>query len=279
MLPEAFSGAPNLVVVAFRREQQSTVDSWVAWFESIASKHPRLRCYEVPVMATRWSPGRRVIDGGMAQAVRTPEARRRTLTVYTDVRRVTDALTIEDTGTVAVLLVDSDGWVRWRTTGPATARTGDELLAALDVDRTGRAEAAPSVEQFAFAFEARFRPLLALIGVTPGTAHVTLTPERLVARFGPWSFDTPTDNVVQVCRTGPYRWYTAIGPRGSFVDRGLTFGTTTEGGVCVLLREPVPALVPVGALRHPGITLTLAEPERFMASLRRYAPRDGSPDP
>lgn len=278
MLPEAFSGDPNLVVVAFRREQQSTVDSWVAWFDSIAPELPRLRCYEVPVIATRWSPGRRVIDGGMARAVRTAEARRRTLTVYTDVRRVTDALAIGDTGTVAVLLVDSNGWVRWRTTGPATAGAGDELLAALDVDRTGRADAAPSVEQFAFAFEARFRPLLALIGVTPGTAHVTLTPDRLVARFGPWSFDTPIDNVAQVCRTGPYRWFTAIGPRGSIVDRGLTFGTTTEGGVCVLLREPVAGLTPVGALRHPGITLTPAEPERFMASLRRYAPLDGSPD-
>ena len=48
-----------------------------------------------------------------------------------------------------------------------------------------------------------------------------------------------------------------------------TFGTTKHGGVCVLLREPVPGLTPVGPLRHPGITLTLAEPERFVASLCR----------
>jgi len=278
-LPEAFAGAANVVVVAFRREQQSTVDTWVAWFEAIAAEHPTLRCYEVPVIATRWSPGRRVIDGGMAQAVRAQEARRRTLTVYTDVRRVTDALAIADTATVTVVVVDADGWVRWRTTGPASESAGAELLAALDGNDAGSIAVPPSVEQFAFEFEPRLQPLLALIGVTPGTAHVTLTPERLVARFGPWSFETPIENVEEVCRTGPYRWYTAIGPRGSFVDRGLTFGTTTEGGVCVLLREPVPGLLPFGSLRHPGITLTLAEPDRFTASLRRRAslgsPHDG----
>ena len=88
-LPDDFEGSSNLVVVAFRREQQAMVDSWIAWFEGIAAANPELRCYEIPVLATRWSPARGFIDGGMARAVREREARRRTLTVYTDVRRVT----------------------------------------------------------------------------------------------------------------------------------------------------------------------------------------------
>ncbi len=272
-LPDDFSGAPNLVIVAFRREQQSMVDSWVAWFGTVATEHPTLRCYEVPVIATRWSPARPVIDGGMAQAVRAQEARRRTLTVYTDVRRVTDALAIDDTDTVTVLLVDSDGRLRWRTTGRVTEHAGAVLLATLTADASRHAGAADplSIEQFEFEFDPRFRPFLAVLGVTPSTAHVTLTADRLVARFGPWTCETPIGNVRDVCPTGPYQWYKCIGPRGSFVDRGLTFGTTTSGGVCVLLREPVPGLAPVGPLRHPGITLTLAEPERFVSSLRRRA--------
>ncbi len=273
-LPDAFAGSPNLVLVTFRREQQSTVDSWISWFDTISTTHPGFRCYEVPVLATRWSPARRFIDSGMARAVRGQEARRRTLTVYTDVRRVTDALAIDSTGTVAVLLVDADGGVRWRTTGPATVRAGHELLAVLAAGDTHDIPAgnrSPEVEQFEFAFEPRFRPMLAVIGITPGTAHLTLTPERLMARFGPWTCETAITNVREVCLTGPYRWFKAIGPRGSFVDRGLTFGTTTRRGVCVLLREPVTGLAPDGLLRHPGITLTLAEPDRFASSLRRRA--------
>ena len=270
-LPDAFLGASNLVIVAFRREQQAMVDSWVAWWETVAAEHPSLGHYEIPVIATRWSPARRVIDGGMAQVVRAQEARRRTLTVYTDVRRVTDALAIDATDTVTVLLVDANGRLRWRTTGSVSEQSGSELRAALTADLSRDAGAAESlsIEQFEFAFDTQFRPFLALLGVTSRTAHVTLTAEHLVARFGAWTCETPIGNVRDVCRTGPYHWYKAIGPRGSFVDHGLTFGTTTRGGVCVLLRSPVPGLTPVGPLRHPGITLTLAEPERFVASLRR----------
>ena len=70
-----------------------------------------------------------------------------------------------------------------------------------------------------------------------------------------------------MCITGPYRGYRAIGPRGSFADRGLTFGSTTAGGVCLLLREPVPGLEPTGRMRHPGITLTVADREGFATAI------------
>ena len=138
-------------------------------------------------------------------------------------RRVTDALAIDATDTVTVLLVDADGQLRWRTTGPVTEHSGFELRAAITADASRDADAAESlsIEQFEFAFHSRPRPVLALIGVTPGTAHVTLTAEQLMARFGPWTCETAIDNVRDVCRTGPYHWYKAIGPRGSFVDRGL----------------------------------------------------------
>ncbi len=131
-----------------------------------------------------------------------------------------------------------------------------------------------ATERFAFAFDRRFRPLLALAGVTPGRAHVTLTDDRLRIRFGPWTCDTALTNVRDTCITGPYQWYRAIGARASFADGGATFGTTTRGGVCILVHEPVPALAPFGLVRHPGITVTVAEAERFAATLRRRAGLD-----
>ena len=80
------------------------------------------------------------------------------------------------------------------------------------------------------------------------------------------------DQVQPICCvqvTEDYRWYRAIGPRGSFADRGLTFGTNTVRGVCVELTEPVPALVPGDILPHPAVTMTLADIDGFIAALKR----------
>ncbi len=127
--------------------------------------------------------------------------------------------------------------------------------------------------RFEFAFDPRFRWLLAGLGVRPATASVTVTADRLVARFGPWVCETPLTNVSAVEISGPYRWYTAVGPRGSFVDRGLTFGSTPAGGVCVLFHQPVRGLVPFGSGRHPGLTVTVADREGLAALLRSRAGR------
>ena len=131
ILPEAFAGSMNLVLLAFQREQQSIVDPWISWFDTISATHPGLRCYEIPMIGRRWSPARRFIDGSMAQAVREPEARRRTVTVYTDVRRVMDTLAIDSANTVTVLLVDADGRLRYRATGAPSEQLTRELLETL----------------------------------------------------------------------------------------------------------------------------------------------------
>ena len=130
-------------------------------------------------------------------------------------------------------------------------------------------------ERFRFAFDDRFRLPLAAMGVTPATAFVTLTAnDRFVARFGPWTCETPLSNVTCVERTGPYRWWRAIGARLSFKDAGATFGSTTAGGVCLCFAEPVRALDALGLLRHPGLTVTVADLDGFVAAVdRRIAER------
>jgi hypothetical protein len=120
-------------------------------------------------------------------------------------------------------------------------------------------------------FDPRFRLPLAALGITPATEHVTVTADRLVACFGPWTCRTTPANVRAVRRTGPYHACRALGPRLSLADHGLTLGTTTHRGVCLLLREPVSGIDPFGMIRHPGLTLTVAEPHRFAATVRDYA--------
>ncbi len=267
-LPGGLPGELNVVVVAFRRGQQALVDSWLPWLEQKAAADARLRYVELPTIGRRWAPARPAIDGGMASSISDDATRRRTLTVYTDVRRVTATLGIDDRGTIWLFVVDRDGRVTWRGSGGFDPSTAEALAAAFD--GTGRPND-DDVEQFEMAFDPRFRLPLAALGVTPTTAHVTIGPDRLVACFGPWVLRTTPANVRAVCLTGPYRGYRAIGARLSMADHGLTFGSTVARGVCVLFRDPVRGLDPLGLLRHPGLTLTVAQPERFASAVRRYA--------
>ncbi len=273
-LPAGLPGERNVVLIAFRREQQGLVDSWVPWLERRAATDPGLRFVELPAIGLQWQPARAAIHGGMAAAIRDEAVRRRTLTVYTDVRRVTAPLGIDDRNTIWLCLVDRAGRVAWRGSGgfdPATAAALDTALATALEPAAAPGPAGPEAEHFEMAFDPRFRLPLAALGVTPATAHITVAADRLVACFGPWACRTTPANVRAVRLTGPYRWHRAIGPRLSLADHGLTFGSTTARGVCLLLREPVRGIDPLGLIRHPGLTLTAADPDRLAATVRRHA--------
>jgi hypothetical protein len=133
-LPAAFEGERNVVIVAFKRDHQALVDSWLPWLEAQAAVDPGLRFYEVPTIGRIWAPVRTMIDGGMARAIKEPVVLQRTLTVYGDVNRLTRPLAIADTSTIAVFLVDAAGSVLWSGAGPFTdtssASLGDALHAA-----------------------------------------------------------------------------------------------------------------------------------------------------
>ena len=135
-LPAAFDGHLNLVAIAFRREHQGLVDSWVPWFEQQATVHPGLRFYEVPTIGRVWAPVRNFIDGAMASAIREPVILQRTLTVYGDVSRVTAPLGIDDRSTIAVVLVDPSGHVLWLGRGGFSEPLAHDLETVLaDDDR------------------------------------------------------------------------------------------------------------------------------------------------
>ena len=130
-LPTGLPGEWNVVIVAFQREQQELVDSWVPWLEERAATMPWLRFAELPAIGLQWQPARPVIDGGMAAAIRDQETRRRTLTVYTDLRRVTAPLGIGDRNTIWLFLVNRAGQVCWHGCGGWDPATAAGLAAAL----------------------------------------------------------------------------------------------------------------------------------------------------
>jgi hypothetical protein len=124
------------------------------------------------------------------------------------------------------------------------------------------------VSRFEFAFDPRFERVARLFGVRPDTAWVEVDDQTLRTRFGPWRLETRRDNVAGVEITGPFKAWKVAGPAHlSLEDRGLTFGTNAERGVCIVFREPVGGIEPTGRLRHPGLTVTVADPEGLRDAL------------
>jgi hypothetical protein len=124
------------------------------------------------------------------------------------------------------------------------------------------------LQEFAFAFDPRYRAPLAVLGVRPQTATVVAGRDVLRVRFGPWFLDTTLDNVADVVVDGPYRPYRVIGPHLSLADRGVTFGTNADAGVCVSFHEPVGALAGRRRLQHPNLTVTVVDPAGLAQLLR-----------
>jgi hypothetical protein len=122
--------------------------------------------------------------------------------------------------------------------------------------------------RFEFAFAPGYRPPALVFGIRSSTAWVDVGDEQLEARFGPWRVATPLSNVTGVAITGPYAFLKTAGPaRLAITDRGLTFATNGDRGVLISFASPIRGLDPVGALRHPELTVTVADVNGLAALL------------
>lgn len=122
--------------------------------------------------------------------------------------------------------------------------------------------------RFRFAFAASYRLPALVLGITPATAWVDVDEDEVRVRFGPWSLRTPRTNIASVQETGDFAWIKTAGPPHlSFTDRGVSFATNGDRGVCLQLHEPVTGIDPTGRIKHPGATLTVADPAALRALL------------
>jgi hypothetical protein len=132
-------------------------------------------------------------------------------------------------------------------------------------------------QRFEFAFNPTYERVARLFGISPQTAWVELTGVYLHARYGRWMVQTPLYNIASVEVTGPYRFFKTAGPpRLGVTDAGLTFASNGDRGVLIEFRQKVPGIEPLGILRHPELTVTVAEPEDLAATLRAAAGLDST---
>ncbi len=111
---------------------------------------------------------------------------------------------------------------------------------------------------FRYAFDFMLAPFWLPFGLRPSRDGVTLTEDgRFLATFGILRVETPLTNVAGSHITTGYRWWTAAGARLSLADDGLTFGTNTQGGVCVHFHSKVPSVL--RRKGHSALTVTVAD--------------------
>lgn len=127
VLPGDFQGDLNVVLVAFKREQQRDVDSWTPFLTTIVEGRRDVRVYEVPTLGRRYRLMRSFIDGGMRGGIPDKAVRAATITLYIDKSPFRDALKLRDEERIVVLLVDRDGRVLWRAEGPFAVESGARL--------------------------------------------------------------------------------------------------------------------------------------------------------
>jgi hypothetical protein len=124
-------------------------------------------------------------------------------------------------------------------------------------------------ERFTFCFAPAYRRPAGLFGISPETAWVDVGADTLRARFGPWRVTTPLANISAIAVTGPYAFLKTAGPaRLAITDRGLTFATNGDRGVLISFHSPVRGLDPLGVLRHPELTVTVADIDGLVERLR-----------
>jgi hypothetical protein len=131
--------------------------------------------------------------------------------------------------------------------------------------------------RFDFHFANAYRAPALLFGVTRATSGVVLDDGELRIRFGPWFVRTPLRNVTGSEITGPYGFVKTVGPAHlSLADRGLTFATNGDRGLCIRFDQPVAGIDPLGTIRHPAITVTVEDPAELAAALESPRPETGT---
>jgi len=117
-LPDVFKNEFNLVIVAFKREQQAEVDTWIKAIEPILKENSNLSFYEIPLIYEISTIGRMWINNGMRFGIPDEIARKRTITVYTN-REEFFRITNMQKDKIYALLIDASGKILWKAEGIA----------------------------------------------------------------------------------------------------------------------------------------------------------------
>jgi hypothetical protein len=126
VFPEVTRGKYAFILIAFKRQTQGGVDSWLEPFIKDYGGRDDIDFYEIPMISGNWKWMSSWIDSGMRQGV-AEFKHDHVATYYGPLKKYFEYFGVRDSGTVYVFLVDPEGQIIWRETGPADDRKYGKL--------------------------------------------------------------------------------------------------------------------------------------------------------
>jgi hypothetical protein len=123
ILPQDLKAPTNIVIVAFKREQQADVDTWIKALNPILESNTNLALYEIPTLKKFNFLMRYNINNGMRYGIPDKKARERTICVYLDKPSFRKKLAIENEDQIVVFVIDQKGIIKTKILGIATPKS------------------------------------------------------------------------------------------------------------------------------------------------------------
>lgn len=131
LYPDDVEGKTTLILMAFKRETQLKIDSWLEPFLAKFEKDTSIQFFEIPMLAKGWKLMSRFIDGGMRSGIPI-EKHGNVSTFYGDVDKYCRLLSITDKSDGYVFLLDKYGVLQWRSSGYATEEKLELLYSKIE---------------------------------------------------------------------------------------------------------------------------------------------------
>ncbi|MBD3213146.1 MAG: hypothetical protein GF311_11110 [Candidatus Lokiarchaeota archaeon] len=130
-LPNDLQGRLNIIIIAFKRTQQSDIDEWRFYLSEKIQEEDDIHIYEIPTLSYSYRFMRFMIDGGMRSGIPDREIRDHTITLYLNKNSFKKALDIKSEDKIHLLLLDNEGNIFWRDKGKFYDKKMKELLKTL----------------------------------------------------------------------------------------------------------------------------------------------------
>ncbi len=126
VFPEVTQGKTALILIAFKRQTQGQVDSWLDPFIEEFGGNEQVTFYEIPMISNNWKWMSGWIDSGMRSGV--PSYKHdHVATYYGPLSEYFEYFSIQDKRLCYVFLLDEEGNIIWKNQDAATPDSYNEL--------------------------------------------------------------------------------------------------------------------------------------------------------